>query len=111
MSARVKRNLSMLRWLSKANPKARKVVLRSADRDLVDCLCECALNILNGNVPLTQAQKRRLSKYKLVLRRMASGKRSSLKAKRRLIQTGGFIAGILPVVLKALTPLLLKSIL
>lgn len=106
MSQRVKRNLPMLKWLSKANAKTRKAVIQSADRDLVDTICECALNVLKGNVPLKPSQKQRLSKYKKVLRRLASGKKSSLQTKRRLIQTGGF----LPQLLFSVAAPLLKAV-
>ena len=40
-------------YLPKARPCIRNHLITKADRSLVDCLCECADNILRGNVPLT----------------------------------------------------------
>ena len=38
-------------YLQKTKPCIRKHLITKADRSLVDCLCECADNILRGNVP------------------------------------------------------------
>ena len=59
MTRRLKDNAQTLRVLSKAPPKERKTILQYANNDLIKCLCECALNILKGTVPLTSAQKKK----------------------------------------------------
>ena len=63
MSSRVKRQAPILLALAKSHPHVCKAILRGADKDLLHCLSECALNILRGNVPLKPSDKARLTKY------------------------------------------------
>ena len=53
VSQRMKKDASDIVYLQKARPCIRKHLITKADHSLVDCLCECADNILRGNVPLT----------------------------------------------------------
>ena len=101
MSARVKRQAPVLKALAKAHPHVCQVILKGADKDLLKCLSECSYNILRGNVKLKPAEKARLTKYKQKLRKVAD-KKTSLKHKQKLVQTGGF--------LPALPALLLTSV-
>jgi hypothetical protein len=68
VSQRLKKHANELVYLQKARPCIRKHLITKADRSLVDCLCECADNILRGNVPLTKLQKKKLAKNKAGLR-------------------------------------------
>ena len=69
-------------YLQKTKPCIRKHIITKADGSLVDCLCECADNILRGNVPLTKLQKEKLKKNEAELR--AQTKKSvSLKQRKR----------------------------
>ena len=72
------------------------------------CLCECALNVLNGNIPLTPADKKKLNKYKNKLRYLTNRKLSAQKKKKTLNQKGGFLGALLTPVLSALGGLLFK---
>ena len=95
MSARLKRNLDFLRVLKKANNKQRKAILETGNKDLILCLCEIIDNTLAGTVKLTSKQKKDLSKYKRILRKLID-KKVSLKTKRKLfIQKGGFLPAII----------------
>jgi hypothetical protein len=60
----------------------------------VDCLCECADNILRGNVPLTKLQKEKLKRNKAGLRALTK-KSFSLKQKKAFLQKGGFLGSLL----------------
>ena len=67
VSQRLKKHTNELVYLQKARPCIRKHLIKhliKADRSLVDCLCECADNILRGNVPLTKLQKEKLKRNK-----------------------------------------------
>ena len=99
MSSRVKRQAPILKALSQAHPHVCRAILRGADKDLLQCLSECALNVLKGNVKLTPGQKASLTKYKQKLRKVAN-KKVSLKEKHRIIQTGGFTPALLAPLLK-----------
>lgn len=108
MSNRIKRNAPHLKLLSKAKPTLAKAILKNATPDLLAALCECCLNILKGNVPLTPAQKKRLSRHKNNLRLLIK-KKTSNKKRRQILQAGGF----LPLLAPLLAPIvggLVKSI-
>ena len=110
MSSRVKRQAPVLLTLAKAHPHVCKAILRGADKDLLQCLSECALNILRGNVKLAPTDKARLTKYKQKLRKVAN-KKVSLKQKHRLVQTGGFVpALLLPLLAPLLIPLAKRTL-
>ncbi len=87
---RIKKTFQKIRLLSIATPRARKQMVREGDRELVNCVSECCLNILNGNVRLTPKQKSDLCKHKAKLRTIAN-KKISLKKKKEIIQKGGFL--------------------
>ena len=59
---RVKENFHTLQVLKHARPKLRNAIISNCDRDLVNCVSECVLNVLNGNVSLTGYVKRKLMK-------------------------------------------------
>ena len=63
-------------------------IMKAADKELVDAVCECALNVLKENVRLSPLQKQRLAKHKRALRALAR-KGRSLQTKKALLQKGG----------------------
>ena len=65
-----------------------KAIIQNADQPLIHCLCECAHNLLKGNVPLTPAQNTRLKRYKTHQRELVQKKKAN---KKKILQTGGFI--------------------
>ena len=95
----------MLKLLCGAKPSMVKAVLKGASPDLIRTLCECSLNILKGNVRLSAAQKKQLSRHKQNLRLLAK-KSTSMKRRKRILQTGGFIGALLKPVLGVLGGLL-----
>jgi hypothetical protein len=64
ISQRLKMHGSDIIYLQKTKPCIRKHIITKADGSLVDCLCECADNILRGIVPLTKLQKEKLKRNK-----------------------------------------------
>ena len=105
MSSRLKRQAAVLKVLANSHPSVCKAIVRGADKDLLQCFGECAHNVLQGNVPLTPGQKANLTKYKQKLRKVAN-KKTSLKQKQKIVQTGGF----LPALLAPIAAPLLKSV-
>ena len=71
MSSRIKKQAPFLKWLSKSKPSCAKAIIKSGDKELIHTLSECSLNVLNGVVPLSTAQRRRLKKYKNQLRTLS----------------------------------------
>ena len=91
MSNRLKKHIPVLKVLHKAKDKERKRIINSGNKELVLCLCECIVNILNGNVPTTSEQKKKLRRYAKNLNALKS-QRTSLKKKKQLFgQKGGFL--------------------
>jgi len=64
-------------------------ILKSAGDDLIKCICDCTLNVLEGNVRVSPKQKLKLKRHKKALRDLAK-KKVSLIRKRQIIQKGGF---------------------
>ena len=109
MSTRLMKNFVELKLLKEASPKMRKKIMKNCKQTLLCCLCECALNVLKGNVPLKKAQKTRLSRFKQKLRKLTS-KKTRQKIKRQIVQSGGFIGALLTPVLSFLGTLLSNKI-
>ena len=103
-----KREADFLRALYYADSKQRVLLLRQADYNLIRCICECALNILLGNVPLETQEKKRLRKHVNTLRKLAD-KKKKINKKKIILQNGGgtFLPSLLlPIVTTILSNLL-----
>lgn len=99
----IKANLDNLNLLCKCNKKKIKSIISNSNKKFINCICECILNCLNGNVSLTKNEINRLKKYKNVLRKLLEKK--SLKHKKKLLiqQGSGFLPILVPSVLELLS--------
>jgi len=103
---RIKSSFYKLHVLKDAKPKLRKAIISNCDKELIHTISECALNVLRGNVNLTDCQKKRLRKFKGSLRTVVD-KRVPLSRKKRLInQSGGFLIPLISAVLPTLASLI-----
>ncbi len=84
MSDRLCKNLPLLKLLYKASPKQRRVILQTASDQLILSLCEIALNVLRGTIPLNTIQYRRLKKRKDEIKYTASKKITVVRKKRMI---------------------------
>lgn len=110
MSDRLKANLPVLKRLVRAKRPKREKILGEADSELIKCVCECAINVLNATVPLTERQHSCLNKHKEFLRELANRKVSLETKKIKLEQqTGGFLLGLLRPVVESYLAELLQS--
>ena len=92
--AKLRKYVHHLQCLKVVSPATNKAIIKSADKGLLNCLCEEGLNVLKGNVAFTASQKRRLSRRKADLRKI--GKRGfSIQGKKRILQKGGFLGALL----------------
>jgi hypothetical protein len=98
----------ILRVLKSACPKLRKGITSNCDKGFVNDISECILNVLKGNIKLTDCNKRKLKKYKTVLRTLVDKSRD-LSTKKRLIQKGGFLLPLLTAVLPILANLIFRK--
>ena len=102
MSQTLKKYSPYLRVLQKSSPAVRRrLVKKNCSPDFIKCICECAKNVLVGNVELSPVHKRQLKRYKNSLRKLAL-KKTSLTAKKKIVQTGGFLGALLAPIVKVL---------
>lgn len=87
----------MLKVLSTVKgPKQRKAMLLNSNNDLMMAICEIVDNVLRGTVKLRPSDRKKLSKYKSVLREMADRSLAKKKKKTLLLsQRGGFLPLVL----------------
>jgi len=105
---RVKPNYHALHVFKTAEPRLRKAFITNFNKELVNCISECMLNVLNGNIRLCDFKTRKLSKYKSALRKV-SYKHVPLDIKKRLImQREGFLLPLLSAILPTIASLILK---
>jgi hypothetical protein len=73
------------------SPRAYTDVLRGASDDVIKSICNAALNVEQGDVHLTPAQRNLFSKYRKPIARLTSPS-GNLRSKRALVtsQKGGF---------------------
>lgn len=107
---RLQNQISYIDVLSKAKPKQRQAILKHADKELVLCLCECVLNVLNGNVPLKPHEIEKLRKHQNILRHLVEPKNSLKNRKEIFIQKGGFLPVLLAPILGIAGQLLADAI-
>ncbi len=108
MSDRLCKNLPLLKLLYKASPKQRRVILQTASDQLILSLCEIALNVLRGTIPLNTIQYRRLKKRKDEIK-YASKKITVVRKKRMINQRGGFLVPLLSVAIHFITSLISRQ--
>ncbi len=106
MSLRIRKFANTLRKLHRCNDKEKKRWLKlHLNKDFINCACECAQNILKGKIPLTKNQRNSLKKRKNILRQLVKRK-TSIKKKKQIIQSGGFLGALLGPIVSVLGSLL-----
>ena len=101
-----KKQLRDLELIKTCPNTLRKDLLKKLPSRSVKAICECTLNVLKGNVPLSSYQKKSLSKYKATLRKIGAKKGSLFHKKKLIIQRGGFLNILIPAALSVLTGLI-----
>ena len=94
----------LLRCLKHSVCKKRKDNIRKCDNDLICSLSEFCHNVLKGNIPLIPAQKVNLRRHKHNLRKLST-KKTSIKAKKKILQRGGFLGSLITPILSVLDSL------
>ena len=83
------------KYCTKANQK--DIIMR-AKAPLINKICECILNILNGKVKISNEDYQKLKPYKKVFRKLLEKKVKLAQKKKLIIQRGGFLQIILPLI-------------
>lgn len=99
----LKKDRALLEALIHLTPKERKALLKVCDTSRIRAVCECAYNLLRGNVPISFKRKQQLRKHKHTLRRIVKRGEGWPKKRKYLVQQGGgfVIPLILSTVLQA----------
>ena len=103
MSENLKKYAPYLHLLHKCSSQARKsLVDKHCNKEFINCICECAKNVLDGNVDLTDLHKRTLRRHRAQILHKLVLKRTSMKNKKKIVQTGGFLGALLGPIVKVL---------
>ena len=76
----------------------RNHIIDVAGKELVHCICDCVLNVLNGNISISEYEEkgRDLRNIEYFLRELVK-KKTSDKKRKHLIQEGGFLGALIPI--------------
>ena len=105
MTHRVKEIHRELTKLKRLGAKGRKKFFKSCSKECVFSGCECIGNLLNANLKIKPSHLKKLSRHKKTLRTLAA-KSTSLVKRKRLLQGGGFLSTLLPIIIPAVANLL-----
>ncbi len=86
MSEQFKKNADYLHVLCRCNKTQRKGIIEGANQELIDTICECVENILDGRINLSPNEYKRLKRYQKELRQLRDKKTSLSQKKEALIQ-------------------------
>jgi len=102
----IQSNVHILHALKKARPKLHRAIIANSDKELLNSINECALNVLRGNVKLSDCKKRKLREFKRQLRTVVDKHVPVAHKKKLIIHRGGFIVPLLTAVLPTLATLI-----
>jgi len=89
MSSNIKESLALLHSLKGAPPRLRNAIISKGRKQLILAISEIVKNVLLGNVTLSKSDIHKLSKYKKVLRVLATRSPNLSERRQLLIQHGG----------------------
>ena len=114
MSQRLKNNIALLHLLANCKKEQRDAILKTLARDQILAICECVHNILEGTVPIDNKTIKNLRRKREQLAKIRNKKVPLRQRKQLIIQTGGFLPGLLiPIISTAaglLGDLLIKKL-
>lgn len=92
------------------SPKERNALFKVLDTRRVRSICECAHNLLCGNIrPCDKRKLDKLRKHKATLRRLAKRGESWIQKRRYLVQKGGGVGFLIPLLLSTVLQVALKN--
>lgn len=108
-SKTLRKTLAVLDLLSKIKDNNHRNAILSQlghESKLFCSLSEICKNIINGNLPLKNSDKKYVKKYKTIIVEIANNPRSIKDRKRLINQTGGaFWLALLPIAITAISEL------
>ena len=84
--------------------KYKKAVIDKADRKLIMDLCEGILNILNGNIKLSDNDRDKLRKYRHKLRRLVQP--TDVKTRKKILKGGALLGVLIPPLISGISAII-----
>ena len=112
MSNQIEETIKLLKYIKSLNGNLSSFFKHTNSRD-IDIICKCCHNLLLGNIPLTQKEKKNIKriiepgfeKIKILAR-----KNTSTIKKRKVLTDNKVGAGIISLLATTLLPILISSI-
>ena len=103
---KINKNKDSLMAIATSKKAVRNGIIDNANKELINTLCECCYNVLNGNIPLNDEQKKLLYKDRHKLRKIV--KPASLEVKKKLLknQKGGFLNLVIPAAIAVISSII-----
>ena len=102
LKMKLERSIPFLMSLIKSQKSSRMNILKSFPTFVIDDLLEIIINIVKGNVDVSEARKKVLRNHKRTLLQMVNARNIKFQRQAMYKQGGGFIAALLPIALAAL---------
>jgi len=106
---RVKTNYHTLQVLKTVDTKSRKANNSKCNKEHFNCISECVLNVLNGNIKLTGSETSKLQKFMVALRKVSDRRVPISKKKKIIVQHGGILLPLLSAILPTLASLIFRN--
>lgn len=104
MSENLKACLPLLEAYPKLQPAKRKQLVTLFERCIFKAVQEMAGNLMVGNVPMSDSDKKVLRRYKKPLTALSNKKLSHTRTRRIINQSGrGFLPALIPLVIAAIS--------
>jgi hypothetical protein len=101
-SDRLNKHKNLLLGLSDCKIAVRNGIINNSDKDFIKAICECILNVMNGNVKLNTETHRLLKPFKLTFKKLLNRKNDIERKKHIIIQKGGFLQFLIPAVISGI---------
>lgn len=99
----------LLQTLSCCSKRVRNAIIKSANKDEIFAICECILNVMNGNIKLNEVDYNKLKTYKNTFKKLLN--KSPLSSKKKiLVQKGGFLQILIPSIISGLASIISAAI-
>lgn len=96
--------------LAKSDKKTQRLLIKSLNNQIIRVLAQIAANVIQGNIPLSTVQKRRVLKLKKVFRDLRDKTKPIQRRRILLAQKGGFLPFLIPLAAGAVGGLLGKTL-
>lgn len=99
---RLQKHLPLLKYLAHGKAPIVKSIIKESGPEVIKVICECANNVIKENVKLPKHHLKKLRPHRRKVYKLAD-KKISLKNKKRILQTGGFLGTLLKAIIPAVS--------